>query len=87
MVGSVEGILGLRPDFNGIRISPSIPADWKGFEMKKFFRGKWMNIKVVNENGSQAGDESITLNGEEIAGDYIYAAQLQDINEVIVKLA
>ena len=87
MVGSVEGILGLRPDFNGIKISPSIPADWKGFEMKKFFRGKWMNIKVVNENGSQSGVSSITLNGEEIAGDYIYAAQLQDTNEVIVKLA
>ena len=86
MVGSVEGILGLRPEFNGIRISPSIPSDWKGFEMKKFFRGKWLNIKVVNDNGSESGVASITLNGEEIQGDFIMADKLQDTNDIIVKL-
>ena len=31
MVGCVEGILGMRPDFGGLRIAPSIPADWDQF--------------------------------------------------------
>ncbi len=35
MVGCVEGILGMRPDFYGLRIAPSIPKEWDGFEVKK----------------------------------------------------
>lgn len=87
MVGSVEGILGLRPDFAGLRISPSIPADWKEFEMKKYFRGKWLNIKVVNENGAESGVKELTLNGTTINGDYIPANELQDVNDIVVKLS
>ena len=32
MVGCVEGILGMRPDLDGLLISPSIPSEWKGEE-------------------------------------------------------
>lgn len=38
MVGCVEGILGMRPDFGGLRIAPSIPADWDQFTIEKDFR-------------------------------------------------
>ena len=37
MVGCVEGILGMRPDFYGLRIAPSIPKEWDGFEVEKRF--------------------------------------------------
>ena len=40
MVGCVEGIMGMRPDFGGIKIAPSVPSDWKEFEIEKVFRGK-----------------------------------------------
>jgi len=86
MVGCVEGILGLRPDFYGIKISPSIPSDWKEFEMSKDFRGKHLSIKVEN-SGVESGVKSIILNGEEIEGDYIPADRLADENEVIIKMA
>lgn len=35
MVGCVEGILGLRPDLKGLRLSPSVPKNWKHFEIEK----------------------------------------------------
>ena len=35
MVGCVEGILGMRPDFDGLRIAPSVPSDWKEFEINR----------------------------------------------------
>lgn len=44
MVGAVEGILGVRPDLHGLRLSPSIPAAWDGFTMEKSFRGKKLHI-------------------------------------------
>ena len=86
MVGSVEGILGLRPDFYGIHINPSIPSDWKEFEMKKFFRGKWLNIKVVNETGSESGVKKLVLNDKVVDGDYIKAEDLADVNDIVVSL-
>ena len=44
MVGCVEGILGLRPDLQGLRLAPSIPKSWKKFEIHKKFRGKQLHI-------------------------------------------
>ena len=40
MVGCVEGILGMRPDFYGLHIAPSIPKAWDGFEIEKDLHGK-----------------------------------------------
>ncbi|MCR4739847.1 MAG: N,N'-diacetylchitobiose phosphorylase [Lachnospiraceae bacterium] len=86
MVGCVEGILGLRPDAKGLRISPSIPSEWKGFEIEKKFRGKKLDIKVINENASESGVKKLSLNGKPIEGDYIRAADLLAENEIIVTL-
>ncbi len=86
MVGCVEGILGLRPDFNGIRLSPSIPSDWKEFEIEKDFRGKHLSIRYVNNNGSESGVKKIILNGEEIMGDYIPASKLRAENTVVCEM-
>ncbi|MCL1866638.1 MAG: N,N'-diacetylchitobiose phosphorylase [Oscillospiraceae bacterium] len=86
MVGSVEGILGLRPEMKGLVINPSIPSEWKGFEMCKVFRGKTLNIKVVNPNGAQSGVKSVTVNGNKIDGLLIGEDLLRDVNDVLVEL-
>ena len=86
MVGCVEGILGLRPDFNGIKLDPSISHEWKEFTMDKDFRGKHMHITVKNPNGKQSGVTKLTLNGEVLDGNYIEASKLADNNEVVVEL-
>ncbi|MBO5509634.1 MAG: N,N'-diacetylchitobiose phosphorylase, partial [Lachnospiraceae bacterium] len=86
MVGCVEGILGMRPDFNGIRIAPSVPSDWKEFEISKDFRGKKLNIKVLNPNGAQSGYTKLTLNGEVMADNYIPADKLADTNDIILEM-
>jgi cellobiose phosphorylase len=87
MVGSVEGILGLRPELNGLVINPSIPSDWKEFEMTKTFRGKKLNIKVNNPNGSQGGAKAVTVNGAKIDGLLIDMNVLnKDVNDVVVDM-
>ena len=86
MVGCVEGICGMRPDAYGLKISPSIPSAWDGFYIKKFFRGKWLNIKVDNSAHVQSGVKEINVNGEVIKGDYIKADILKDTNEITVVL-
>lgn len=86
MVGCVEGILGLRPDFGGLRISPSISSDWKEFTMDKDFRGKKLHITVKNPNGKESGVTKVTLNGTVLDDNYIKADQMADTNDIVVEL-
>lgn len=86
MVGTVEGILGLKPDTKGIVIDPSIPSDWKEFTMEKIFRGKRLNVIVKNPNGSQHGVKSVTVNGNKLDGIHIAADILKDTNDVVIEL-
>lgn len=86
MVGCVEGILGLRPDFGGLKISPSISSDWKEFTMDKDFRGSKLHITVKNPNGKESGVSRIILNGTSIDGDYIAADLLKDNNDIVVEM-
>ena len=86
MVGCVEGILGLRPDLNGLRLAPSIPKDWKQLEIHKDFRGRRLHIKVENPDGKESGFTALTLNGRILTDNYIPAALLQDENEITLTL-
>lgn len=86
MVGCVEGILGLRPDLEGIRLSPSIPKTWKNFEIDKDFREKHLHIIVENPNGKESGCEQLLLNGTRLTDNYIPATLLKDENEIVLIL-
>ena len=86
MVGCVEGICGMRPDADGITISPSIPSEWDGFKIEKNFRGKKLNITVDNSAHVESGVKQIVLNGEKIDGCYVPADMLGDVNEISVAL-
>jgi len=86
MVGCVEGILGLRPDINGLRLSPAVPASWKNFTMEKTFRGKKLRIQVQNPQGRESGCRKLTVNGVEMADNYISASVLKADNEIILEM-
>jgi len=83
---ATQYILGIRPEIDGLRIDPCIPSDWDGFEAKRRFRGKVIQIKVSNPLKVCQGVQSITLNGEKIAGNLISAERLLDENQVEVLL-
>lgn len=82
MVGCVEGILGLRPDLDGIRLSPSIPKHWKHLEIRKIFRQKHLHIQIDNPHGRESGCERMTLNGQVLADNYIPASLLKETNQI-----
>lgn len=86
MVGCVEGICGMRPDINGLEISPSIPAKWDGFKIEKNFRNKKLNITVDNSAHVESGVKEIVLNGNKLNGNYIPADSLLENNNITVIL-
>ncbi len=86
MVGCVEGILGMRPNADGLVVDPAVPSDWASYTVDKLFRGKKLNMTFNNPNKVESGVTSIVLNGEKLEGNFIPAAKLADENEVIVTL-
>ena len=82
MVGCVEGILGLRPDLGGLRLSPSIPSEWDGFEMEKDFRGSHLHIVVKNPNHAESGCVKLLVNGKELSDNYIPQDLLTNRTEI-----
>lgn len=86
MVGAVEGILGVRPDLHGLRLSPSIPAAWDGFTIEKSFRGKKLHITVQNPAHKESGFTSLMLNGAAMPDNYIPADKLAAENEIVLTM-
>lgn len=82
MVGCVEGILGMRPDFYGLHIAPSIPKAWDGFEIEKDFRGCHLHIVVKNPDHVESGCKSLLVNGQAVEGDYIPKELLSEQTEI-----
>ena len=82
MVGCVEGILGMRPDFYGLRIAPSIPKEWDGFEIEKDFRGNHLHITVKNPGHVQTGCKKLVVDGKEMQENYIPAEVLKENSEI-----
>lgn len=87
MVGCVEGILGMRPDFYGLTVAPAIPKEWESFEIEKTFRGKQLHIIVKNPNHVESGCKRLMVNGEEIEGNYISEKLLTEHTEIMVEMS
>ncbi|MFA6690951.1 MAG: N,N'-diacetylchitobiose phosphorylase [Saccharofermentanales bacterium] len=83
MVACVEGILGIRPDLNGILIQPSIPQDWDQLEIEKLFRGKKLLINIQNKNKKESGYTEIYLNGQRRESNHFPYDELSDYNEIV----
>ena len=83
---ATQHILGLRPEYGGLRIDPCIPAAWKGFTVTRVFRGKKVRVEVHNPAGVQQGVLKLVLNGEPLEGNFIPAAKLADQNRVVVEM-
>jgi N,N'-diacetylchitobiose phosphorylase len=79
-------ILGIQPDYNGLRIDPCIPSSWKEFSIKRKFRKKIFDITVYNKAGVQKGVKKIFINNEEITDNLIPLNKMKENNEVLVEM-
>ena len=70
-IAATQYILGINPRPAGLRIAPCIPRAWKGFKVRRRFRGVLYDIEVRNPCGVNAGLASLTLDGKVIDGDIL----------------
>lgn len=68
---ATQYILGLRPEYGGLRLDPCIPPQWDGFEVTRQFRGSRYHIHVHNPRHASKGIQRMTVDGVEIDGTLI----------------
>ncbi len=83
---ATQYLLGIQPQYAGLRIDPCIPSDWHGFKATRFIRNKRIDIVVMNPNGVQKGVKRLLLNGEMLEGCLIPESEMKTVNQVIVEM-
>ena len=61
-----QGLLGIQPDYRGLRVDPCIPKAWPGFAATRRFRGDTYQIRVNNPDGISKGVKTLRLDGQEL---------------------
>lgn len=64
-------ILGIRADYSGLMIDPCIPRSWKGFSVKRTFRGCTYYITVRNPGKVSKGVKQMVVDGRPVKGNII----------------
>ncbi|HUU23336.1 MAG TPA: glycosyl transferase, partial [Phycisphaerae bacterium] len=67
-------ILGIRPDFDGLRIDPCVPR-WKRFSVRRVFRATTYQIEIDNPDGVERGVREVRVDGKEIEGNLVPAVK------------
>ncbi len=64
-------ILGIQPDYEGIKVDPCIPGKWDGYVVNRIFRGAKYRIEIRNPDHVSKGIKLLTVDGRETEGNVI----------------
>jgi len=83
---ATQYILGIRPEFGGLRVDPCIPAGWDGFQVRRTFRGAHYHIIVRNPEHVCKGVREVRIDGQPISGSLLPVYAEGEKHEVEVAL-
>ena len=83
---ATQYILGIQPDYSGLKIDPCIPANWTSVKITRRFRNKYFKIEIKNDRAVQKGVSQIILNEKKIDGNLIPLEKMKKRNEVLVAM-
>ncbi len=64
--GITEYILGVRSEFNGLRVDPCLPSEWNEVEVSRIYRGATYNITI-----KKTGEKSVVMDGKSLDGNLL----------------
>jgi cellobiose phosphorylase len=85
-VALTQWILGIRPEYDGLRIDPCIPSDWSELSVRRSYRGAVYNITVRNPQAVCRGVRELTLNGEPLDTNLIHPQEAGGEHTVVAVL-
>jgi cellobiose phosphorylase len=78
-VAVTQYILGIRPEFDGLRVDPCIPSRFQEIRINRKFRGALYKIHIKN---NRSGNYILQINGENLPGKIIPAGNKTGVVEV-----
>jgi cellobiose phosphorylase len=79
-----QWILGIRAEYEGLRIDPCVPSKWDGFKATRKYRGVTYHITVTNPKHVCKGVEKVMISGGQAEGSLIRADE--GVSEVHVEV-
>lgn len=67
-MGLYEGILGVRAEYEGLKVEPCFPSCWESTEMTRHFRGADYHVVMKNPLGIENGEAQVTVDGTRLSG-------------------
>ncbi len=64
-----QWILGIRPEHDGLRIDPAVPAEWGEFQVTRRFRDATYHITVKKAAGQVGRVGRLSVNGKDVQGN------------------
>jgi len=68
-VAITQYILGIRPTYEGLMITPVFPLHWKGFTVTREFQSVTYHIEVIRQGPGNT--VSLNVDGKPIAGNVV----------------
>ena len=68
-----QGILGVKPDYDGLKVDPCLPKELSELTITRKFRGSEYTIHILNQAGDEKGKLTLTVDGQAIEGNVIAA--------------
>ena len=78
-------ILGIQPEYDGLKIDPCLPSAWPEVKVRRKFRGKDFEITIRNGKAGK-GVASVSVNGRPVEGNLIRTELFQEQNTLLVQL-
>ncbi len=79
-------ILGIQPDYAGLRIDPCIPKEWDGYTIVREFRDVTYRIEIKNPDHVNQGVKQLIVDNHVIAGNKIPLMEKGSTHNVTVIL-
>lgn len=64
-------LLGIQPDYDGLRIDPCLPDELKELTLTRTYRNADYHIHIIKPDGIEKGVHKILVNGNEVAGNLV----------------
>ena len=71
LTAATQGILGIKPQFDGLQVDPCLPGDMKEVTVHRSFRGQDYEIRIHNLSGGEKHSVRVVMDGAELEGSVL----------------
>ncbi len=71
LTAATQGILGIKPQFDGLQVDPCLPGDMREVQVTRRFRGGEYDIRIHNLSGGEKHSVTLLVDGREVKGNVV----------------